>query len=170
MLAACLLKERLNVPKIIGVTLSVIGVIMCMQPWYDHSKNDETTSTNTHRRNRNIKNFLQWFYHHKSDDTLLQNVNESNVTTMEPGDPEDDGFNVIFGYIFATVAGIFASFPNIVMKFRLQEVPASTLNVYSGAFGATVSFITSFAMQEDLTFPTDALNIFYVLAQVIIHY
>ena len=167
LLAACLLKERLNIPQIIGVALSVIGVIMCVQPWYDHSNNDETSiNTDTYRRNGNIKIFLLSFYYHESSYIHLENVNESNVTTMEPGDPEDDGFNVIFGYIFATVAGIFASFANIVLKFRLQEVPASTLNVYSGAFGATVYFITSFAMQEDLTFPTDALNIFYVLAQV----
>ena len=72
---------------------------------------------------------------------------------------------LLFGYIMATVAGVVASFANITIKFRLQEVSASTLNVYSGLMGFVVFLTISLAV-EDLTFPTNALDIFYVIAQV----
>ena len=167
LLAACLLKERLTVPKITGAILSVVGVILVVQPWYDHSSSDdETVSTDTKIQNKDSRDFLLPFYHHGYNYGNLQNLNGSNVTTVQPRDPEEDNIDNIIGYILATVAGVFSSFANIVLKFRLQKVPASTLNVYSGALGMIASLVMSFAMEEDLAFPTDALNIFYVAAQV----
>ena len=166
LLAACVLRERLTLPKNIGVVLSVVGVILCLQPWYDQNTNGGNSSTRIaqYRANHNL---LLFFYSHDVQHFHAQfYTNETNVTTtVSPTHPHDENLDVVFGYIMATVAGVVASFANITIKFRQQEVSASTLNVYSGLMGFVVFLTISLAV-EDLTFPKNALDIFYVLAQV----
>ena len=162
LLAAVVLRERLTLPKIIGVVLSVVGVVLCMQPWYDQNINGDSLSARIaqYRVNHNL---LLFFFPHFD---LQFYTNETNTTTrIPPTDRHDENLDVVFGYIMATVAGVVASFANITIKFRLQEVSASTLNVYSGLMGLVVFLTISLAV-EDLTFPTNALDIFYVIAQV----
>ena len=166
LLAACVLREKLTLSKIIGVVLSVIGVILSMQPWYDQNTNEDNSSTRTaqYRVNHNLLLFFFPNHVHYFDGQFY--TNEINITTtIPPTDQHDENLDVVFGYIMATVAGVVASFANITIKFRLQEVSASTLNVCSGLMGFIVFLAISLAA-EDLTFPKDALDIFYVLAQV----
>ena len=166
LLAACVLRERLTLPKIVGVVLSVVGVILCMQPWYDQNTNENNSSARTtqYRVNHNLLLFFVPHEAHNLDGQFY--TNETNIsTTISPADQHDENLNVVFGYIMAAVAGVVASFANITIKFRLQEVSASTLNICSGLMGFVV-FLTISLAAEDLTFPKDALDIFYVLAQV----
>ena len=167
LLAACVLRERLTLPKIIGVVLSVVGVILCMQPWYDQNTNGDNSSARIaqYRVNYNLLLFFLPDDVQHFDLQIYTNETNTSTTTISPTDPHDENLDVVFGYIMATVAGVVASFANITIKFRLQEVSASTLNVYSGLMGFVVFLTISLAV-EDLTFPTNALDIFYVIAQV----
>ena len=168
-----LLKEKLTLPKIIGASLSVIGVITCVQPWLieSDSRQDVTKSHQNHRRIRNSKNFLRPLFHylhsyeHIHESWVSSDVNETNVTTVEPSIPEDDGLDEVFGYIMAATAGVVISFANILIKFRLQEVSPSHLNLYAGALGTIIPLIISLST-ENIVFPTEDWDIVYLCLQV----
>ena len=169
-----LLKEKLTLPKMIGASLSVIGVITCVQPWLsdrDSQQEDATKSHQTHRRIRNSKNFLRpLFYYlhnceHIHESWVTSNLNETNVTTVEPILTEDDSLDEVFGYIMAATAGVVISFANILIKFRLQEVSPSHLNLYAGALGTIIPLIISLST-ENIVFPTEDWDIVYLCLQV----
>ena len=170
-----LLKEKLTFPKIIGASLSVIGVITCVQPWLsDRDSEPEgvvTKSHQNHRRIRNSKNFLRPLFHylhnyeHIQESWVTSGLNETNVTTVEPILPEDDGLDEVFGYIMAATAGVVISFANILIKFRLQEVSPSHLNLYAGALGTIIPLIISLST-ENIVFPTEDWDIVYLCLQV----
>ena len=173
-LAVVLLKEKLTLPKIIGASLSVIGVITCVQPWLsdrDSQQEDVTKSHQNHHRIQNSKNFLRPLFHylhnyeHIHESLATYGLNETNVTTVEPILPEDDGLDEVFGYIMAATAGVVISFANILIKFRLQEVSASHLNLYAGALGTIIPLIISLST-ENVVFPTEDWDIVYLCLQV----
>ena len=172
MLAIILLKEKLTLPKIIGVCLSIIGVVTCVQPWLSASSSEDEVESRyaLKPKIRNSKNFLRPLFHYIYDDNtayfLPTSFNETNVTsTVLPDLEPDDGLDEVFGYIMAAVAGVSISFGNILIKFRLQEVSASHLNVYCGAMGTIIPLIISLST-ENITFPTDGWDIAYLFGQV----
>ena len=168
-----LLKEKLTSPKIAGACLSVIGVITCVQPWLinSDSQEDVTKSHQNHLRIRNSKNFLRPLFHYINtyenihETWVASDFNETNVTTVQPILPEDDGLDEIFGYIMAATAGVVISFGNILIKFRLQEVSPSHLNLYAGALGTIIPLIISLST-ENIVFPTEDWDIVYLCGQV----
>ena len=168
-LAAILLKEKFTPAKLTGICLSIIGVITCVQPWlsnHNANKDDEAATNNLHEAIKN-KNFLgpRYLYLNKVDILEALISNETNVTTALPDLADDAGPSEMFGYMMAVVAGISISFGNILIKFRLQDVSPSHINVYCGAMGTTVPLIISLST-ENLTFPTEDWDIVYLFGQV----
>ena len=169
-----LLKEKLTLPKIVGVCLNIVGVITCVQPWLnngDSQEEDVTKSHLNHRIIRNSKNFLRPLFHYLHsyenihESYVTSDPNETNITTVQPILPEDDGLDEVFGYIMAATAGVVISFANILIKFRLQEVSPSHLNFYAGVLGTIIPLIISLST-ENITFPTDDWDIVYLCGQV----
>ena len=111
-----------------GVIISIIGVILITQPWYDKSSPEV---------NRN--------------ETL---INSTAVPTFHQPKPYSHTFEDDFlGYVLVIIAGVTFSLAQITHKVKLKEYDTLILNFYGGIIATTIPLILSLST-ENMAFPS----------------
>ena len=110
-----------------GVIISIIGVILITQPWYDKSSSP----------------FV--------NETL---INSTAVPTFHQPKPYSHTFEDDFlGYVLVITAGVTFSLAQITHKVKLKEYDTLILNFYGGIIATTIPLILSLST-ENMAFPS----------------
>ena len=110
-----------------GVIISIIGVILITQPWYDKSSSPSV------------------------NETL---INSTAVPTFHQPKPYSHTFEDDFlGYVLVIIAGVTFSLAQITHKVKLKEYDTLILNFYGGIIATTIPLILSLST-ENMAFPS----------------
>ena len=159
---------------LVGIALSVVGVILLAQPWYDKNTLEaEETNVPTITRYMHYHNFhmggqeeiiftplrvTEQVQAYETNDTTVV-INSTILPSSFPGtdDFDDSSSNKVLGYILAVAAGIGMTLGQIIHKSKLQECNSFILNFYAGMVGTVVPIILSLVLEE-MVFPSGMLK------------
>ena len=120
--------------------ISIVGVILVTQPWYDNSSMEVNPFAN---------------------DT---SINSTAVPTFHPPKPYSHAFEDDFlGYILVIIAGVTLSLSQITQKVKLKEYDTLILNFYGGMIATTIPLILSLST-ENMAFPLS--NFLHIIPRV----
>ena len=152
-LARAVLKETITIVKVVGVSLSIVGMFLVVQPEmiFGHQPTDQSQEQNV-TLDVSPENVSAVHYSTSTHNVSSQNSQEQPNTV----------FNQIMGYFMTVLAALSYGSLTITQKAKLRQVHPMDIGLYAAIPKMLVPLLVSL-LTEVLTFPTDTFRSFLVI-------
>ena len=149
--------------KILSLVLSVVAVVLVIQPSFIFGSSSESTDNSTITLTEKLHQFVRASKLLRRSEELLY-----NVTLPQPeNDVETSTTDEILGYILMILAGVSGAVDTVIQKARLNSESPLVVTFWASIVMTVIPLVLCLITElESLTFPTDLNSILLVLGHL----